>query len=138
LIFQEKILFDGSQEVMQIRVPSLAIYKRLFREAKESFPDLTYYDVDIPLTIRYAAEHNVFMMVCCKVTAEEDGNIISMRAVDTPEGLEPRLPRLRILSLRPDTDPSHESPKYLISKFGRSHMRPLSVNYGEAQFAVTE
>lgn len=37
-------LFDGPQEVMQIRVPSPAIYKILFREVKESFPDLTYYD----------------------------------------------------------------------------------------------
>ena len=116
-------LFDGSQEVMQIRVPSPAIYKSLFREAKESFPDLTYYDVDIPLTIRYAAEHNVFMMACCKVTAEEDGNIISICALDTPDELEPRLPRLRILSLRTDTDPSHEPPKFLIAKFGKSHMR---------------
>ena len=116
-------LFDGSQEVMQIRVPSPAIYKRLFREVKESFPDLTYYDVDIPLTIRYAAEHNVFMMACCKAITEEDGNIITIRALDTPDELEPRLPRLRILSLRPDTDPSHEPPKYLIAKFGEAHMR---------------
>lgn len=116
-------LFDGSQEVMQIQVPSPASYKSLFREAKESFPDLTYYDVDIPLTIRYAAEHTVFMMAYCKIIAEEDGKLISISALDTPDELEPRLPHLRILSLQPDIDPSHEPPKYLIAKFGKSHMR---------------
>lgn len=116
-------LFDGAQEVMQIRVQSPTIYRKLFREVKEKFSDLTYYDVDIPLTIRYAAEHHVFMMAHCTVTADAKGKITNIRALDTPQDLEPKLPRLRILSLRPDPDPSHEPPKYLIVKFSKAHMR---------------
>ncbi len=116
-------LFDGPQELMQIQVPGPANYRRLFRDVKEHFPDLTYYDIDIPPTIRYAAAHNVFMMARCTVSAEADGKLLSIHALDTPHELDPQLPHLRILSLKPDTDPSHESPKYLIAKFGKSYMQ---------------
>ena len=116
-------LFDGPQEIMQIRVSSPTIYRKLFREVKERFADLIYYDVDVPLTIRYAARHNVFMMAQCTVIADISGKLMSIRALDTPEDLEPKLPRFRILSLKPDTDPSHEPPKHLIAKFGEAHMR---------------
>lgn len=116
-------LFDGAQEVMQIRAQSPTIFRKLFREVKEQFSDLTYYDVDIPLTIRYAAEHNIFMMSYCNITADAKGMITDVRALDEPQDLEPKLPRLRILGLRPDTDPFHEPPKYLIATFGEARMR---------------
>src|SRR5260221_8742144 len=116
-------LFDGPQVVMGIGVSNSAIYRRLSREVQENFPDLIFYDVDVPLTVRYAAAHNVFMMARCEITAESDGKLVSIQALDTPDELDPKLPRLRILSLRPDTDPSHTSPKYLIAKFGKSYVR---------------
>jgi DNA polymerase-2 len=116
-------LVDGYQEVMQIRVQSPTIYKRLVREVKERFPDLTYYDVDVPLTVRYAATHNVFMMAHCTVNVDANSKIANIRTLESPECLEPKLPRLRILSLTTDKDPSHEPPKYLNAKFGKSYMR---------------
>jgi DNA polymerase II len=116
-------LFDGPQEVMQIQVPSPTFYKGLFREVSNYFPDLTYYDVDIPLTVRYAAACDVFMMAYCRVTTGPDGKLVSIRALDKPEDIEVKLPRLRILSLLPDADPSHALPRYLIAKFGKSHLR---------------
>ena len=116
-------LFDGPQEVMQIRAASPTIYKGLFQEVKERFPDLTYYDVDIPLTVRYAATCNVFMMAYCKITAASDGKLGSIQGMDKPDDLDPKLPRLRTLILRPDTDPSHAPPKYLLARFGKAYLR---------------
>lgn len=116
-------LFDGPQVVMGIGVSAYAIYKKLIREVQENFPDLIYYDVDIPFTVRYAAAHNVFMMSRCEVMAEEDGRIVSIRALDTPYDLDPKLPNFRLLSLRPDTDPSFKNPKHLIVKFEKSYLR---------------
>ena len=116
-------LFAGPQEAMGVRIANPSIYKRVFREANEHFPDLIYSDVDIPLTIRYAAAYNVFMMARCKVTAELDGKLINIIALDKPEELEPKLPHLRILTLRPDTDPSHGAPKNLIFSFGKFYLR---------------
>ena len=116
-------LFDGPQVVMGIRVSHGAIFRKLSREVTEKFPDLIFYDADIPLTVRYAAAHNVFMMAHCEVEAEPDGTLVNIRSLDSPTELDPKLPKFRILGLRPDTDPAHTSPRYLIAKFGTSYLR---------------
>jgi DNA polymerase II len=118
-----KDVFDGAQEVMQIQAPSHGFQRKLFKEVQEHFSDLTFYDVDIVPTIRYAAAYNVFMMCYCRVTANLDGRISSIHALDTPGDLDPELPPLRILRLKPDVDPSHANPRYLIVHFGKSYMR---------------
>lgn len=115
-------LFDGSLEVMAIGVSNGAIFRKLSRKILEEFPDLIFYDVDVPFTVRYAAAHDVFLMARCEV-AEQDGKLISIKALDTLDDLDPTLPSLRLLSLRPDTDPSHKRPKYLIVKFGKSYLK---------------
>ena len=115
-------LFDGSLEVMAIGVSNGAIFRKLSRKILEEFPDLIFYDVDVPFTVRYAAAHDVFLMARCEV-AEQDGKLISIKALDTLDDLDPTLPSLRLLSLRPDTDPSHKPPKYLIVKFGKSYLK---------------
>jgi len=123
-------LFAGPQDLLGVRVANPAIYTRLFAQASQRFQDLTYYDADIPLTLRYAAVQDVFLMAHCTVTAEPDGKVVSLRALDTPWDLEPRLPSLRKLSLRPDVDPSHAPPKYLLVKFNRFFLRaPLGRPY---------
>lgn len=116
-------LFDGPQVVMGIGTSNPAIFRKLSREAQENFPDLIFYDMDVPLTVRYAAAHQVFMMAHCEIAAADDGKLISIRALDAPDDLDPQLPELKILSLRPDTNPAHTSPKYLVAKFGKSFVR---------------
>jgi DNA polymerase-2 len=116
-------LFAGPQEGMGITVSNPAIYKNLFREVYENFPDLIFYDADIPLTVRYAVANNVFMMARCEIIAGLNNKIISMNALETPYEPDPQLPHLRILSLRPDTDPSHQSPQYLIARFDKFYLR---------------
>jgi DNA polymerase-2 len=116
-------LFEGLQEVMGIRVSSQINEKKLFREVHENFSDLIFYDADIPLSVRFAVKHDVYMMARCEVVAEPDRRVISIHALDTQDELDPKLPNLRMLSLRPDTDPAHKNPAYLIAKFGKSHLR---------------
>lgn len=116
-------LFDGPQEVMRIGTSHPDVFRKLSREAQENFPDLIFYDVDVPLTVRYAATQHVFMMARCEITATEDDKLISIRALDAPDDLDPSLPQLKILSLRPDSNPNHASPKYLVAKFGKSFVR---------------
>src|SRR5690242_15349851 len=53
-------LFDGPQTLMEICVSSFTLFRRLSRDVVESFKDLIFYDVDIPLTVRYAAAYDVF------------------------------------------------------------------------------
>lgn len=116
-------LFDGPQEVMRICTPSQTAYDGLFREIYERFPNLSFSNIDIPLTVRYAAAQGVFMMAHCKVTTQADGRLLTIHALDRPDDLDLQSPQLRILSLMPDTDPSHKPPRYLIIKFDRSYLR---------------
>ena len=116
-------LFAGPRELMGIGIFNALLYKNLTRDIQENFSDLILYDVDVPLTVRYAAAYNVFMMALCEVLAESDGKLISIRALDTPYEISPKLPQLKILSLKPDSDPSYKSPQYLIAKLGKGYMR---------------
>ena len=119
-------LFDGLQDVMEVRVVNPSIYPALFWEVSEHFSDLTFYDADLSLPLRYAAAYNVFMMGHCKVTAQPDGKLTSIITTDSPPELDPRLPRLRKLTLRPDTDLAHSFPANLLVKFdGFSLCAPL-------------
>src|SRR5512140_180320 len=73
-------LFTGFLDVLEMRVPSPAAYPRIFRQVSASFPDLTFYDADIPLPLRFIASHDAFMMAYCSVEAEADGTLLNIVA----------------------------------------------------------
>ena len=110
-------LYAGTIDVLKVEVPGPSAFEELFREVNHQFPDLSYYDVDIPLILRYAAVFNVFPLAYCKVEVEQGWSISSIIALDTPWELDPKLPNLRILYLRPDVNPAHAEPKYLSVEF---------------------
>jgi len=111
-------LYAGEQDVMEIQVASPGLYPELFREVSKHFPDLAFYDADLALPLRYAVAFNVFPMARCKVAAQPDGGVLSLSVDDAPWDLAPGLPRLRKLSLSPDSDPSHAPPRHLLIRFG--------------------
>ena len=114
---QREDLYAGTKDVLKVEVPSPSAFEELFKEVNHQFPDLSYYDVDIPLILRYAAAFSVFPLAYCKVEVEQGWNISSITALDTPWELDPKLPNLRILYLRPDVNPAHAKPKYLSVEF---------------------
>ena len=57
------------------------------------------------------------------MVSEDDGKIVSIKSLDDPEEIDPWLPNFRLLHLKPDTDPFHKPPRFLIAKFGRSYLR---------------
>src|SRR5690242_7822599 len=60
-------LFDGPQILMAIGVSSFILFKKIFAEVEENFADLFFYNADIPLTVRYAAAYDVFIMARCEI-----------------------------------------------------------------------
>ena len=114
---QREDLYAGTIDVLKVEVPSPSAFDELFKEVNHQFPDLSYYDVDIPLILRYAAAFGVFPLAYCKVGVEQGWKISSISALDTPWELDPKLPNLRILYLRPDVNPAHAKPKYLSLEF---------------------
>ncbi len=120
-------LFEGPQDVVEIRVPGPASYPAFFREVSGRFSDLVFYDADLALPLRFVAARDVFMMARCEVTAQPDGRLVDIRTTDSPSELDPKLPRFRKLSLRPDSDPSRLSPRHLLIKYDGFYTRaPLN------------
>jgi DNA polymerase-2 len=104
-------LFDGLVDVMAVEADT-AVLPHLFRRAQTQFPDLDYYDADIPVSVRYAARFGVTPTLRCRVTAA-DGVILTIAPLDSRWHVGNVPPPLRVLTLAPDVDPSHRTPTHL-------------------------
>lgn len=123
--------------LLAIQVEQAAAQARLFQQVSGCFPDLTYYDADIPLPLRYAAVHAAFPLARCRVALGQDGLIREMETLDSPWDLDLPAPPLRILELEPETNPARSPPEHLLARCGRftyrlsfQPARPLLVNLG--------
>jgi DNA polymerase-2 len=96
--------------VMAIEVKQAAAQPALFKQLSRRFPDVTYYNADIPLALHYAAVYNTFPLAHCEVNTAEDGVIRRLAVLDTPWDLDPLIPGVRVLSLVLDVDPFHALP----------------------------
>ncbi len=103
--------------VLAIRVARPALQPRLFQQVVQNFPELTYYDADVQITLRYAAAHHVFPLARCQVQVDDSGQVKEIAALDSPWELDPAPPPLRILRLEPDNDPARASPTLLSLSF---------------------
>ena len=122
-------LFSGLRDVLAIRVPSAIQQPQLCRDLIRRFPELDYYDTDIPLPIRYAAVHDLFPLAYGRFLIDEANNVQDLQALDSPWHLEAPTPPLKILTIEPDCDPQHADPRFVRigSKEGkvRIPVRPL-------------
>jgi DNA polymerase-2 len=121
--------------VLTVTVLNTAEQAPLFRRISEAYPDLTYYDADLQLSLRYAAATGAFPLAHCRSEAGEDGLIHSLRALDSPWDLDPALPELNVMHLAPDCDPNHAAPAALNLRCGRhayrlpfEPLRPFLIN----------
>lgn len=116
---RRKDLHEGMIDVLEVNLLHPTQFDELFQEVYRLFPDLLYYDTDIPITLRYGAEYGVYPLGRCKVQVEQGWTISKIVPLDTPWELDTKLPDLRILEIRPDTNPSHEFPHYIQIQFDR-------------------
>jgi DNA polymerase II len=121
--------------LLEVQAPGPSEQARLFRQAARLFPDLVYYDADIPLALRYAAVHDAFPLARCRVSAGPSGQVQEIHFLDSRWELDPEPPPLQIMFMQPNCDPSHDPPTSLTIRAGRfsyrlalEHERPLLVN----------
>jgi DNA polymerase-2 len=122
-------LFAGLLDVLAVEVANPAMQPRLFRQVVRRFPDLTYYDADIPLGLRYAAVFDIFPLCHCEVEVDENGRIQTITPLESRWDVAPSQPPLRVLTIEPDEDPAHRNPTFLWIDDGRSrrrfHLQPI-------------
>ena len=108
--------------VLAVHVLQPARLEELFRSMLTAFPDLTYYDADISLALRHAAAFDVFPLARCRLELR-DQKVVSLLPLSSPWEIEPEPVPLRILTLEPDTDPSHAEPQALVVSHDRVRYR---------------
>jgi DNA polymerase-2 len=128
---------DEPVTVLAARVAQAAAQPGLFRQVSRAFPELTYYDADLPLTLRHAAVYGTFPLAYCRMQVDEDDWVESIDVPDSPWDLDPLPPPLRMLTMRTDEDPFHGRPHRLLLRSERASYRlsleperPLLLNLG--------
>ena len=111
---QRHDLFTGMTTVLAAQVQQPAAQPGLFRQAARLFPDLNFYDADLRLSLRYAAVTGAFPLAQCKVSVDEDNNILNLVVLDSQWDLDPLQPPLQVMRLEPDVDPFHAEPKQIL------------------------
>jgi DNA polymerase-2 len=106
------LFLDRDLEVLEIGVRPPARLPAVLHTAAEAFPNLTYYDADIPLPQRYVLTRGIFPVARCQVEfipspsplsaagrLGVEGRLQHIATLDTPWEIDYRLPPLRAMSL---------------------------------------
>ena len=70
---ERRDLFSGMLDLLSIQAANPLPQLELFRQLRDHFPDLDYFDADIPIELRHAVAHDVFPLARCLVIADEKG-----------------------------------------------------------------
>ncbi len=103
-------LFIGNISVLAVELVYPSDLSPLFNRTSQTFPNLTYYNADIPITLQYAARYNVFPLADCEIKIDMQAHITDIRSIHSPWELDLPLPPLSVLSLEPECDPFHATP----------------------------
>ena len=133
-------LFAGPLDLLAVEVANPALQPRLFHQVVRRFPDLTYYDADISLGLRYAAVYDIFPLCRCQVETDDNGRIYQITPLESRWDMTPSQPPLRILTIEPDDDPSHREPQLLWVNDGHfgslNFFEPLRAGCSRRQVAL--
>lgn len=125
-ILKRKHLFHGEIEVLAIRVEQGATQRSLFRQLRQQFPKLDYYNADVALSMHYFVNTGTFPLAFCQIHV--DGKqIIRIKNLDDKWSLTPKFPELGEMKIEPNVSPTKAKPASLrVTVKGQT--RTLSTN----------
>jgi DNA polymerase II len=106
-------LFAGRLDLLALTLDT-AVQPRFFRQVRQAFPDLEYYDADVPVSVQYAARFDWFPTLPGRALVDEAGNALEVEPLASRWTVERPLPPLRTLTLAPDGDPALAEPRHLL------------------------
>jgi len=120
---RQDLFVEGPLPVLRIEAETPSVQEILFSHLKKQYPGLTYYDADIPVDLRYAAQTGIFPLADFRVLASEDGEVQELETFDSPWLIDaPQVPLL-VMALSPDCNPDHREPTALKVHLGGKHYR---------------
>lgn len=116
---QHKDLFLGERDVLSVTVDASS---NIFHELLPKFPELDYYDVDIPISLRFIAITNCHLLGRCSILHKGEW-IQFIEPLSSPWEIQHIPIPLRILRLAPDADPNFHEPSQLKVRGERGEYR---------------
>jgi DNA polymerase II len=104
-------LFAGTIPVLAGELAKPADLPRLFRRVSRAFPDLTYYDADIHMSLRYAARYGAYPLAECELEIDAMSRIHAIQVLSSPWDIDTTHPPLSVLTMEPECDPFHAEPR---------------------------
>lgn len=119
---ERRDLFRGETVVLSAQLDDPAALPKLYHQASQAFPDLTFYDADLHVALRHAAQYGTYPMARMGLSVDDQDQVQELAVLDSRWELDPTPPPLRILTLEPEGDPFHATPRRLLvtSKRGTS------------------
>ncbi len=93
--------------VLSVQTPTAFRQQLVFRRASKRFPELDFFDADIPLALRHSAAYGTFPLAHCQVYTNDRSEILEINICDTPWDIDPILPALKILFVQPEIANGH-------------------------------
>jgi DNA polymerase-2 len=116
------LFLDRSITVLRVEVSRACDQPALFQRVSQAFPDLTYYNADLPLPLRHAAAFGSFPLARCRAVLENN-RVVEFVTLDSPWDTDPEPPPLRTLMIEPDCDPRRCQPTSLLVRDERGERR---------------
>jgi len=123
------------ETVLAIETSNAYVQRTLFQKVLQAFPNLTYADVDIQISLRFSAATGVFPTAYCQATFDENHTLLSIKSLDNAWSVDALQIPLRGMSITPNENPAHTDPSQLLIEFeGKTCQldlepeRPLLIN----------
>ena len=107
---KQDLFVEKPLPVLKIITETPPAQERLFNQLKRNFPDLVYYNADISVDLRYAAQTGVFPLARCRVLATDKGEIETLETLDSPWAIDSPQAPLLVMALSPDSNPDYREP----------------------------
>lgn len=102
-------LFLGERDVMAV---TFDCAEKIFHDLHAQFPELDYYDADIPISLRFIARTDCHLLGRCRITTQGEW-VQSIVPLSSPWKVEHEPIPLRIMRLVPDANPVFRPPTQL-------------------------
>ena len=106
--------------IAQRQVPALAVtlpnpteIRAFINHLESRYPSLNYADVDIPITVRFAAATGAYPLALCKIESDDQDRLMHIRPLESPWLINHKPIPLETLFISPNVDPQHKSPHFL-------------------------
>jgi DNA polymerase-2 len=106
--------------IAQRQVPALAItlphsteIRAIVNQIENRNPALNFADVDLPITVRFAAATGAYPLALCQIESDDQDRLIHIRPLESPWLIDHKSIPLETLFIAPNVDPQHKKPHYL-------------------------